>query len=568
MADNRIPSQWQLQETGETRDEWMLHEDEQRLPDHMQLQEEARPVTPESAWQPIDYRAMQQAAARPRNRGGATLGTLVVLALLGAAGYMTWFYFGNSGAAAPTEEAAATAAAPDDAQQAADSASVDSAAAEVSAAGAGAAAAGAAPEAMSATPGQAAVPITASVEIPLPTPTPSPVTLNEATVTEEYGVNARRDPRSDSDLLQVVEKGVVLLIASGPIQDAEGGSWYEVVLPDKVRGWVSAQFVTVAGREVVREEAEKLLTAAGLEALLPPLVVAEPVVADIAQGGIVTDVVAVDGSRSVTASGVLTGAGESATGIAAGADLTDTTSTPVVAAAPITVSATISAPAGLNLRREPQSGDNVIQLLAHATALSIIGRSADGEWVQVQTPDGTRGWLATSFVSVGGDIDAIPLGTTQPLTPTAPLVAPTPLVQQAVIPTATAAPALIPTATPSAFASQATTSTAASAASIGLPTPTPAAAAPAATPVLLTPAADGSVGTLSVSSVLGVNVRPAPSQDSQAVAQLKWNDTAQVLGRSADSAWVKIRLADGRTGWVASSAVSIPAGLAALPVLQ
>lgn len=564
MADNRIPSQWQLQETGDTRSEWMLHEDEQRLPDHMQLQEDVQPVAPESAWQPIDYRAMQQAAAKPRSRGGAALATLVVLALLGAAGYMTWYYFGGSNSAATADEPVAALAAP----------TVEATVPPVDAT--------AMPMAETAA-AAAVVPITAPVELPAPTPTLSLVTVKEATVTEEYGVNARREPRGDADLLQVLEKGAVLQIASGPTKDASGSDWYEVALADKSRAWVSGNFVQLSSRQLPLAEATALLTGVGLESLIPsPEAIAD---AGAKLGAVITDTVTstgtgtLTGTLPITGSGALTGA-LTAGGVLAGAQITDTaaptlTAPLISAAAPITVSGTISAPAGLNLRRSAEAGDNVITLLADKAPVSVIGRSTDGSWVQVQTADGTRGWISADFISAP-DVAAIPLGTTQALTPTVPLVAPA-APTAAAAPAAPAAPAAAPAATPSAAALIPTptplAATAGAAASstpaVTLPTPTPAGAAtPVATSAPLPVAADGSVGTLTVSSVLGVNVRPAPSQDSPAIIQLPWNETAQILGRTGDLAWVKVRLTDGRTGWVASSAVSLPSTIDALPVLQ
>ena len=128
MSDQRIPSQWQLQNTGESLEQWMLHEEEQNLPSHMQLSQQPgqgenvyqtqyqpgqAPYAPDSAWQPIDYRAMQVAAQKPSNRSGVILGTLLVLALLGVGGYLAWFYGGQPAlpglTAGPTAEEAQAA---------------------------------------------------------------------------------------------------------------------------------------------------------------------------------------------------------------------------------------------------------------------------------------------------------------------------------------------------------------------------------------------------------------------------------------------------------------------------
>src|SRR5690606_26624150 len=124
MTEQRIPSQWQLQNTGEPLEQWMLHEEEQNLPEHMQLHQDPQQGGSgypqqggypqgdypqqgyqqggyqqgdpnDAAWQPIDYRAMQQAAQRPANRGGRVLGGLLILLLLAVGGYLAWFYAGQ-----------------------------------------------------------------------------------------------------------------------------------------------------------------------------------------------------------------------------------------------------------------------------------------------------------------------------------------------------------------------------------------------------------------------------------------------------------------------------------------
>src|SRR5690606_11383974 len=113
------PNQWQLQNTGESPDQWMLSDDEQRLPAHMQLQDDlpGEPALVDTHWQPIDYQAMQAAAQRPRGGGGAALATLLIVALVGVGGYLAWSYLGQPGLSTPerAQEAALDATPPVDA---------------------------------------------------------------------------------------------------------------------------------------------------------------------------------------------------------------------------------------------------------------------------------------------------------------------------------------------------------------------------------------------------------------------------------------------------------------------
>jgi hypothetical protein len=72
---------------------------------------------------------------------------------------------------------------------------------------------------------------------------------------------------------------------------------------------------------------------------------------------------------------------------------------------------------------------------------------------------------------------------------------------------------------------------------------------------------------VTVTSVLGVNVRSEPAKSSTPFAQLKWNAPATATGRSADGEYVQVVLADGRTGWASAAALNIEGGIEAVPVI-
>ncbi len=81
MSDQNVANNWRLEETGETQDRWKLQEADQGLVTQWQLQDEPRT---EAAWQPVDY-----TRERP-GPGNWVLPSLVVIALIAVVGYIAW----------------------------------------------------------------------------------------------------------------------------------------------------------------------------------------------------------------------------------------------------------------------------------------------------------------------------------------------------------------------------------------------------------------------------------------------------------------------------------------------
>ncbi|MGL4649210.1 MAG: hypothetical protein ACRC1H_07365, partial [Caldilineaceae bacterium] len=279
MSDPRIPSQWQLKDTGEAGDQWMLRDSEQRLPGHLQLQNDADYAPPDMGWQPIDYRAMQQAAA-PRARGGWILGTVLLVVLVGVAAYVTFYFMGTPAFLAgifPTQEATVADAAnttgePDSAAVPAAGESGDGTGTAAESAGSTAsdpnalaavlpvtgtvaatgtttvteatAARGGVSGAAGAADAVAAIPTPTATPAPTPTPTPEPVVVRTATVSSGAGVNLRRNPLGTAELIRTLPDNSSYVIASGPITGTDGGRWVQLALTDTL-GYVSADFATI-----------------------------------------------------------------------------------------------------------------------------------------------------------------------------------------------------------------------------------------------------------------------------------------------------------------------------------
>jgi uncharacterized protein YgiM (DUF1202 family) len=186
--------------------------------------------------------------------------------------------------------------------------------------------------------------------------------------------------------------------------------------------------------------------------------------------------------------------------------------------------------------------------------LNIIGISEDGNWYQVRLADGSNGWMtsASAFVNAAGDLDAIPVvqAPTGPPTATATLTSTT---TNTPTPTLTDTPTRTPTATVTQTPTASPTST---------PTLTLTAtrtAAPTQTPTPATPV---------VRAIRDIVVRGGPGSQYPPLMTLAMTEQQDIIGISEDGAWFKVLLADGRSGWLASTAalVETAGNVAAVPV--
>ncbi len=67
-------------------------------------------------------------------------------------------------------------------------------------------------------------------------------------------------------------------------------------------------------------------------------------------------------------------------------------------------------------------------------------------------------------------------------------------------------------------------------------------------------------------NALGANLRPAPDQNLDKIAQAPSGAALTVIGRTADSSWLQVQLADGAIGWVLANIVDVQGDVATLPV--
>lgn len=484
MNDQDSTENWRLEEGGEVDNRWVLEESEQKLSEQWDLQDE--PPERVGEWQPVEYE-------KPPRRGASwILPTIVTVALLGVLGYSTvtlgpriWDAIRSTLEGTPTVEAV-----------------------------------GATPSAVAAVVGET-TPTETPTEEATVAPTDVPPTQEATpevpedfvkqlfgTVTSTYGVNARSAPDENAEVVRVILQGETMFVLG------EEGNFLRLFLTDSplaegqpITGtiaYAAKEYFAVADQPIRRALWEAVFRGAGLP---------------------------IPGAEEPTPVG-----GEPATEITATKTATETlllpTPTPSPAlgeappvAAPISVTLTISAVNGLNVRTTPEIAADIVSLLENGATVDVIGRYVDGNWYRVRLPDGSEGWVASEFVVLNGDPAGLPVTRLEEL----PLRTPA------------------PTITPTVAAGEAT------------PVPPPA-------PYVAT--LEAGVTGVVVPTANGVNVRTEPNTEAAVIETVPLNAALPAVGRSADALWIMVELPGGGRGWLFRAAIIPNASLDDLPVTE
>jgi len=257
--------------------------------------------------------------------------------------------------------------------------------------------------------------------------------------------------------------------------------------------------------------------------------------------------------------------------------------------------ATITGAATLNVRSGPGAEFESISTLADGQVVRLDGRSPNGEWLQVRLPDDRLGWVSTLFVAPSVAVASLPLisGTATTATPE---VAAAPGTGGAATATVTGAGRLNVRSGPGTDFSllstlpdgQSITLAGRNADATWLQVSLPngqlgwvsaqfltSAVAFTNVPFAETavavesnaPALNTGGATVGVAAVTGtLNVRFGPGVTFTSFAALTNGENVTLEGRSADGAWIQIRLVDGRLGWVSSQYLSSNVPFTNLPV--
>lgn len=425
MSERKSMDDWQLTESPEPGDQWQLLDQEQGLPDDLQLQSDAG-VTPHQ-WQPVAYEEETKSS-------GASwlLPTLIIVALLAVLGYVGWLAMNGFDFGALTSQPPVATQAPNQEGEPGVVALATDAPQEET------------------PPTATPLPPTAT-SAPAPTvePTPAMIEQEMATVDSEYGLNAREVPDLDSPVVDILDNGL-----TAPVVGKQEG-WVQLKLEDGRQLWVSAEYVvlnavmvpapagvtappvveapaagepsTPAGQGVTvvvsAEAGVNARSAPSTESEIVKLLLKDEtfpatgvsdddkwiqIELDGAEAWVAADFVTVNGSLD----SLKTPAGESAAApTATAAPLSEPTATPeptpVVSLEDAMVM--VDTLVGVQVREAPSSEAAPVTRLAGGTDVPALARSADGEWIQVELENGDKGWVFAGAVTLNVDIDALPV---------------------------------------------------------------------------------------------------------------------------------------------------------------
>ncbi len=190
--------------------------------------------------------------------------------------------------------------------------------------------------------------------------------------------------------------------------------------------------------------------------------------------------------------------------------------TPAPPAEDSDVTAVVSGSATINVRSGPGTSFQAIGALPPGTELTVIGRNAPADWLQVEF-DGHRGWVARFLLEVTGNVLNLPV------TFVGEVEAPS--------------------------------------------VPVPPQPAEGGQPVIVGAGVSGATAA-AVVNVESAYIRSGPGTAYQIVGGVMQGDSLTAIGRNADGSWLLIRFG-GSQGWIAAWLVDITSGtLSSLPVAE
>lgn len=489
MSEQNTADNWRLEDTGETLDQWKLQEAEQTQMAQWQLQ---RGRAAEAGWQPVDYE--RQA---PR-RGSWVLPSLVGVALVAVFAYGVWIGLGalgitslaNSFPSALIGEATPTAT------------TVAVAAADVSAAATATALAAVPP---TPEPTATAIPTLAPTLEPTATPEPPKVQQVIVRVTVPGGLNGRREPNPAGEVVQVLPVGQEFY---SPEQRDDG--WMQVALETKELLWISSDptLVQIRSELMPLDVVNERRAALGLP-LLDASAAASGAVAGLVNtapttGGTLTDTTPVASTPGLTLTQLPT----------VTQPVTPLVTSPATLPVALVITGTVNITAGLNARSVPTTTGEAVRLLGGGDVVTITGRSADSEWLQIRLDNSTEAWVFAQYIDLN-NAPVTPPATAAPITTTAP-IATTPA---------------ITTSVPS--------------------TPT---------------GGTGQGFTVAVSSLGGANARLSPDRSADPVSLIPYDTVLTVRGRTANNEWLQVDY-QNQMVWVLVTTVLLNSNVESVPVV-
>lgn len=350
-----------------------------------------------------------------------------------------------------------------------------------------------------------ALPVDEPTAAPTPTaeptvePTVALVEQQIATITNQFGVNARLEPSTSGEVLRILEEGETVVVLDEQESEDIEGNWLQVRTSEEAVVWISSQFVDIETQLVPGQ--------------------------------------------------------------------------PAVAVSPLPdldVRVTISSPAGLNARAEPDAASEIVALLPDDTSYPALSQSADGQWIEVELEDGSTAWIFLQLVIADASLSSLPTPQERAEAEAAALAA-----QEAAEAAALAAEEAAAEEAAAAAEEPEIVDTGSITATETI-TDTPALADDAApvdtsdavtTSTVITNNVELVAGeTISITNQFGVNARSTTSTEGEILLVLEEGTTFAITGRNEDSSWLQIALDDGTLAWVFTQAVEAPESLDDFPV--
>jgi len=226
---------------------------------------------------------------------------------------------------------------------------------------------------------------------PVPSPTPAPLLVTEQIVriTNQYGINARREPSVDGELIRILEQGGEYLVI-----EARADGWVQIAMSATEQAWVSTEFVEIRAEEVLVEAANQRRAALSL-----------PLLADTtAQPATPEQSAAISATATVTSQSMGTQTITGTQPITERGALT-------VPVAGVEITGTVNITAGLNARSAPVTNTLPIELLGGGVVITVTGRSADGAWLQARSDENAEIWVFSEYIDLAVAVDTLPIAT-------------------------------------------------------------------------------------------------------------------------------------------------------------
>lgn len=421
---------------------------------------------------------------------------------------------------------------------------------------------------------------TAVPNTPTPTATAVPVTGASATVATG-ALNVRSGPGVAYSAVAAVNQGTVVSL----IGRNSSSTWAKIRLANGTEGWVNVTLITPN------------------VAISSLPVLSTPTVTTTATALVSTGALNVRSGPGVTFS-VITVASQGQTVMLLGRNANNTWAkirlpnnaegwvnasllTPNVSISSLPLADSPAAPeppvpvapgAVLSLRSGPGFNYPVTGSVYQGLQVTAVGRNADSTWLKVLLSDGQEGWIGSQYVQLAIPVGNLPVMDGSTTTPTS-TATPVPSANSATI----ASGAVNVRSGPGigygvvAAASQGQTVTMLARNSIStwvkiqLPTGTQgwvnATLLSTSASINSLPVED--VPTLSTSGLVNtaaLNVRSGPGLTYGVTAVIYQGQGVALIGRNADSSWVKIRLNNGVVGWVNAAYIQTATTLNSLPI--